>query len=90
MKEPDFKKELSERLHELNEKIDTLIQVVAVSSKIETILKEKSKKQQIEILSDLGLSKNVIALIVGTTPETVSVRISEMKKKRKKRKRKGE
>ena len=90
MKDHDFKKELIERLDELSAKIDTLIQVVAVSPKMETILREKTKTQQIEILSDLGLSKDAIALVVDTTPETVSVRISEMKKKRKKiKKQKG-
>lgn len=83
MKGADFKKELIERLDELSAKIDTLIQVVAISPKIETILKDKTKTQQIEILSDLGFPKDAIALIVDTTPETVSVRISEMKKKKK-------
>ena len=87
MKERDVEKKLMGRLDELNAKIDTLISVVAVSSKMETILEDKSKKQQIEILSDLGLSKNAIALVVDTTPETVGVRISEMKKKKTKKKR---
>jgi len=81
--EHDIEKELIERLDELNAKIDILIQVVAISSKMETILKDKSKKQQIEILSNLGVSRNTIALVVDTTPETVSVRVSEMKKKAK-------
>lgn len=83
MNEHDIEKELIERLDELNAKIDILIQVVAISSKMETILKDKSKKQQIEILSNLGVSRNTIALVVDTTPETVSVRVSEMKKKAK-------
>ena len=82
LKEHEVVKKLIERLDELNAKIDTLIQVVAVSAKMEIILKEKTKTQQIEILSDLGLSKDAIALIVDTTPETVSVRISEMKKRK--------
>jgi len=81
MKEPDFK-ELIEKLSELSRKIDVLIQVVAVTSRKETI-EEKTKKEQIKILSDLGLSRNLIALIVGTTPETVSVRLSEGKAKKK-------
>ena len=82
LKEHEVVKKLIERLDELNAKIDTLIQIVAVSAKMEIILKEKTKTQQIEILSDLGLSKDAIALIVDTTPETVSVRISEMKKRK--------
>jgi DNA invertase Pin-like site-specific DNA recombinase len=80
MKEPDLRV-LIEKLSELSRKIDLLIQVVAVTSRKENI-EEKSKKQQIKILSDMGLSRNLIALIVGTTPETVSVRLSEGKAKK--------
>ena len=68
----EFKKEVIEKL-------DTLIKLVAVSSHAEMILKGKSQKEQIKILSDLGLSRSIIALVVGTTPEVVSVRLSEMK-----------
>jgi len=86
MRNTDFEKEIVERLNELSAKIDTLAQIMAISPKIETILKSKTKTQQIEILSDLGFPNNVIALIAETTPETVSVRISELKKKREKKK----
>lgn len=85
MRNTDFEKEIIERLDELSAKIDTLVQIIAISPKIETILKDKTKTQQIEILSDLEFPKNAIALIVGTTPETVGVRISEMKKKKRKK-----
>jgi len=64
---------------EVVEKLDTLIKLVAVSSHAETILKGKSQKEQIRSLFDLGLSRSIIALVVGTTPEVVSVRLSEMK-----------
>lgn len=84
MTEPEFKKELIERLGELSAKVEALIQVVAITSRKETVLKGKTKTDQIKMLADLGLSRNVIALIVGTTPETVSVRLSEMKAKKKK------
>jgi len=84
MRNTDFEKEIIEQLDELSAKIDTLVQIIAISPKIETVLKGKTKTQQIEILSDLEFPKNAIALIVGTTPETVGVRISEIKKKRKK------
>ena len=91
MNDTDLKKEIIERLDELSAKMDTLTQIVAISPKLETILRDKTKTQQIELLSDFGLLKEAIALIVDTTPETVGVRISEMKrKKRKKGKRKGE
>lgn len=74
---------ITKELTELNVKIETLGLVVAVSSLREKILKGKTKKEQIEFLADLGLSRDIIALLVETTPETVSVRTSELKKKRK-------
>jgi len=70
----EFKKEVIEKL-------DTLVKLVAVNTNAQALLGGKSQKDQIKILSDLGLSRNIIALIVGTTPETVSVRLSEMKSK---------
>ena len=86
MNDTNLDKEIIERLGELSVKMDTLAKVVAVSTRLEIILKDKTKTQQIEILSDLGFPKDAIALIVNTTPETVSVRISETKKKREKKK----
>ena len=41
--------------------------------------KEKSDTDQIIFLSNLGFDRNSIAAIVGTTPNTVSVRLSESK-----------
>ena len=83
MNKPEFENKLLKKLDDIATKLDTLIQLVAFSSQRETILKGKTKKEQIKILARLGLSRNVIALLVGTTPETVSVRISEMKKEEK-------
>lgn len=73
---------ITKELNELNAKIETLTQVVVITSQKEKMLKGKTKTEQIEFLSSFGLARKVIALVVGTTPETVSVRISEMKKKR--------
>lgn len=78
----ELEKELIQKLDALNKKLDTLIKVVAVSSRTEIILKGKKQKEQIKILSGLGLSRNLIALMVGTTPLTVSVTLSKMKKKK--------
>lgn len=86
MKETEFKKELIRKLDELSAKVDALIQVVAITSRKEIIFKGKTKTDQIKELSDLGLSRNVIASIVGTTPETVSVTLSKLKAKKKKTK----
>ena len=51
----------------------------------EKFLKGKNKTEQIKILDKLGLSNDAIALIVNTTPSTVRVRRSEIKRKRKKK-----
>lgn len=89
MKQAEFQKELLERLGELSAKVEALIQVVAITSRKETVLKGKTKTDQIKTLSDLGLPRKIVALIVGTTPETVSVRLSEMKSEGKKGQKKG-
>lgn len=90
MKETEFKKELIKKLDELSAKVDALIHVVAITSRKEATLKGKTKTDQIKKLSDLGLSRNVIASIVGTTPETVSVTLSQLKAKKKRTKKKEE
>ena len=41
--------------------------------------KDKSDTDQIIFLSNLGFDRNSVAAIVGTTPNTVSVRLSEAK-----------
>jgi len=90
MKENDFKKQLIKKLDELGTKIDALTQVVAITSRKEIIAKGKTKTDQIVILSDLGLSRPMVALIVGTTPEAVSARLSQLKAEKKKRTKKAE
>jgi len=85
LKQPEFEKQLIKRLDELSVKLDALIHVVAITSRKETTLKGKTKTDQIKELFDLGLSRNIIALIVGTTPESVSVTLSQLKAKKKKR-----
>ncbi len=44
-------------------------------------LKGKSDPDRIVLLDDFGFDRNSIASIIGTTPDTVSVRLSEAKKK---------
>ena len=46
-------------------------------------LKDGTATQKIPFLSRLGYDRNAIADMVGTTPETVSTRLSEAKKKSK-------
>ena len=86
MKEDEFREQLIKKLDELGTKIDALIQVVAITSRKESMLKGKTKTSQIELLSDLGLPRTVVAWIVGTTPETARVIMSQIRSKEKKAK----
>lgn len=75
-------KDLLKRLDELNKNIELLAKVIAVNVGKDTLFKEKTQKdQQIEFLLDLGLSRNIIASMVVTTPLTVSVIKSQKKSK---------
>ncbi len=81
------KTELPKKLDALIEKVDILAIVTAnLANQHQKILEGKTQTEQIQILSKRRLPKEAIALIVGTTVETVSVRISEMKSKTKKEK----
>jgi len=44
----------------------------------------KAKGQQIQLLSDAGMDRQEIAQLVGTTVGTVSVEVSNLKKRRSK------
>ncbi len=44
-------------------------------------LKGKSNNDMIPILASLGFDRNAVASILQTTPETVSVRLSQLKAK---------
>jgi len=67
------------QFNNLMQKLDILIKLTAFNS-----LKDKNKTEQIIILADLGFERQDIANIVGTTPLTVSVTLSQMKQKKKK------
>lgn len=84
MNEEEFREQSIRKLDELGKKIDALIQVVAITSRKEVMLKGKSKADQIKILSDLGLPRTVVAWIVGTTPDSVSSTMSQIRSKEKK------
>lgn len=77
-------KDLLNRLDALNNNIEILTKVIAVSIGKETLFKEKKQKeQQIAFLTELGLTRNLIAAIVTTTPLSVSVTKSQKKSKQK-------
>ena len=78
-------KELLKKLDTLAKKIDILTKVTAISVQREKLL-EKKQKEQIKMLNKLGFSPSLIALVIGTTPNTVRVALSQMRKKRKKAK----
>jgi len=84
LNEDEFRRQSIKKLDELGKKIDALIQVVAITSRKESMLKGKSKADQIKILSDLGLPRAVVAWIVGTTPDSVSSTMSQIRSKEKK------
>lgn len=88
MNEDEFREQTIKKLDELGKKIDALIQVIVITSRKESMLKGKSKADQIKLLSDLDLHRTVVAWIVGTTPESVSATMSQTRSKAKKGKKK--
>jgi len=79
----DFKiKELFKKLDVLAQKIDILTMVTAIGLDKEKLFEGMLQRDQIKFLDELGFGRNLIALIVGTTPSTVSVTLSRMKKKK--------
>jgi ABC-type enterobactin transport system permease subunit len=77
--------ELLKKLDVLTKKVDTLAIVTAnLANQHQKALEGRTQTEQIQILWKRKLPKEAIALIVGTTLETVSVRLSEMKSKTKK------
>lgn len=62
---------------EVVERLETLIRLVAIA-----ICAERSQKEKIRILNSAGLGSREIAELVGTTPNTVSVALSNMRKEK--------
>ena len=56
-------------------KLDRLIALTAIA-----VCEKKSQKEQVELLGKAGLAVKDIAALVGTTPNTVSVTLSKLKK----------
>ncbi len=74
---------MSKDLKALEEKMDTLIKLVACG-----LIADKSQREQIEMLSRIGLPPKEIAGLIGTTSNTVSVILAGLRKTKKKSKRK--
>jgi hypothetical protein len=78
-------KELLRTLKELNENIDFLTKVVALSVRKDSLFSGKeTKQQQIEKLEPLDLPDRIVAVIVGSTADSVKALRSQSKKKGKK------
>jgi hypothetical protein len=72
-----------ERFKEISSKMDLIVRLLALN-----IVKDlKVQKDKIITLSSFGFGPSEIAGLLGTTPNTVSVALSEMKKKTKKEQR---
>jgi len=67
------------QLEILSKKLDVIIALLALGK-----IGNRSKSDSILLLSQFGLDNSTIASIVGSTPGTVAVRISEAKAKAKK------
>jgi CRISPR/Cas system CMR subunit Cmr4 (Cas7 group RAMP superfamily) len=78
-------KKLEKLLKDLNTNIEILSKVTALTFRKDSIFKGKETKQeQIEALEDLKLPDDVIALVVGSTTESVQALRSQRKAKVKK------
>ena len=74
---------MAQDLKALEEKMDTLIKLGACG-----LIDGKTQKEQIEMLSRVGLSPKEIAGLIGTTSNTVSVILTGLRKSKKKRSKK--
>lgn len=73
-----------EGLRNITKKIDQLVALTAANA-----VKGMKPTEAILVLGALGLDRNLIAEIAGTTPATVSVRLSEAKSKKSSSKKKA-
>jgi len=65
-----------DQFEEILKKIDVLTRLLAIS-----LVSEKKQQDQIIILSKIGIQPKEIAEMLGTTPNTVRVTLSKMRKK---------
>ena len=65
----------------LADKLDTLIRLVSIA-----ICQDRTQREQIALLNSSGLGPKVIAEILDTTPNNVSVTLSGLRKAKRERK----
>lgn len=78
------------KLDTLAKKLEILTLVTALDKRLDKLLVGKNQAEQIQILRKWDIPNEVIAIIVGTTPDVVAVRLSQLKSKGKKKKQKLE
>ena len=71
------KKNQDEGMSELIERVDRLIRVAALS-----LVENRKQKDQIRVLTLAGFKPTEIAELLGTTPNTVSVAISVLRREK--------
>jgi len=78
-------KDLTKQLKSLNENVEVLIKLTAMSLGKDYLFKGKEEVgEKIDVFEGLDLSDKIIALIVGSTPESVQSLRSQRKAKLKK------
>ena len=70
---------MGDGLDSVTERLDTIISLLQIS-----VLEGKTQREQIELLSKVGLPPRKIAEVIQTTSNTVRVALAVMRKKRKK------
>ena len=79
-------KDLIKQIRLLNENIEVLTKVTALTLRKETLFKgTETKEEQIEKLEELQLPDRVIAIVIGSTPESVQSLRYQRKTKLKKK-----
>lgn len=81
MDDKEFRTKVIEKLDLLTEAVKELTKLIAISSSVDTELKDKKKGEKIKILSDLGLSRETVAFIVGSTTDSVYSTLSQIRRK---------
>lgn len=64
-----------EQFEELSEKFDSIIKLITIQT-----LGSKKGVEAISLLAKAGFKPKIIAHLIGTTPHTVSVALSKMRK----------
>ncbi len=78
-------KKLAKLLENLNANIDILSKVTALTFRRDSLFKGKETKQeQIEVLEEMKLPDDTIALIIGSSVDSVQAQRSQRKAKEKK------